>query len=497
MAVSAIRCGSAGVGVAPTRSGVTTGFAGRRAGKATPGAKTSALLLAALACCGDDLAPEQPTVSVRWSVPALQLREGEQARVELSLEAPPAKTLLLSLRPPAHLTLQAGNEALRFTKEDYAIPRQVFVQAMQDDDAADERDALVIEQTGQGVDIEIADDDELSVLFDQRSVSLSEAGTAEIGVRLAAKPPAELSISLRATNPTALLVDRAELVFTPETWDVPQRVVLSGATDLDGDDEWLELRASGASERALSVQIIDRERQAILSNVSSVSMNEGFSRVVMMNLRTAPRTPVTVNLAVTDQSLATVTPSALSFNATNYASPQRVTIQSLSDLDMVNGATMLTATAAGILSHSVAIDVIDQTALGLAMTPSFYSLAEGSTTELSLRLTAMPPAATTVSCSLDDPSALAIQPQTLIFQPATWNVAQTITVTALQDPDNVDELSSVDCSAPPAATKSVGISVFDDEPRFCGDGVCTVEEWMSCMCDLDCAELGCPESAAR
>ncbi len=470
MAVSAIRCGLAGA---------------------------LASCLAMLAGCGDDLAPKQPTVSVRWSVPALQLREGEQAQVELALEAPPANTLLLSLRPSEHLTLQAGKEALRFTKEDYATPRQIFVQARQDDDAADERDALVIEQTGQGVEIEIADDDELSALFDQPSLSLGEADSAEVGVRLAAKPPGELRIALRASDPAALLVDRSELVFSPETWDLAQRVVLRGAADLDGDDEWVELRASGASERALSVQIIDRERQAILSNVSSVSMNEGFARVVMMKLQTAPRAPVTVNLAVADASLATVTPSALSFDATNYNAPQRVTIQSLADIDMVNGMTAMTATATGILPHSVAIEVIDQTSLGLMMSPSFYSMAEGSTTELSLRLTAMPPTATTVTCVVADASALAIQPATLIFQPATWNEAQPIAVTALEDQDNLDELSSVDCSAPPAAARSVGISVADDEPRFCGDGVCTVEEWTSCRCDVDCAELGCPEAELR
>ena len=391
--------------------------------------------------------------------------------------------------------LALESEPLLFTSTDYATPRRVIVRALHDDDAMDGSATLRVDQAEQLMEVAVIDDDELGVAFDRRSVSVAEAGTAEVAVSLTAKPPGELRISLRTSDPSALQVSHSELSFAPDTWNVPQRVTLSGAADLDGEDEWLELRTSGpVAERVLSVQIIDRERQAILSDVASLSMTEGFSRAVMMRLQTAPKAPVSVDLTMLDSSIATVSPSSLTFTRDNYSSPQRVTVQSIVDIDTVNGISMLAASASGIATHSVEVEVIDQTVLSLVVAPRSLAMAEGATAELSLQLSALPQAAVTVTCATLDVSAVSLEPSTLTFQPLAWNVPQMISVTALDDRDNVDELVSVVCSSPPLDSRSATISIADDDPRFCGDGVCTVEEWLSCACIRDCEDLGCPES---
>jgi hypothetical protein len=457
-----------------------------------------ASVLAALAGCGDDLAPESAAVSVRWSSSSMQLREGEQSQLEISLDAPPSRALLLELRTPDGAAIQIESAPLLFTAADYATPRQVTVRALHDDDAVDGSAVLGLDQTDDLVEIQIVDDDELGVRFDQPALSLLEAGTTEVGVFLGAKPPGELRISLHTSDPAVLQLSHAELSFSPESWKVPQRVVLNSATDLDGDDELLELRTGGpTAERKLPVQIIDKERQAILSNVSSVSMGEGFSRPVMVSLNTAPKTPVTVSFAVANPALATVSPTSLTFTRDDYTTSRRVTVQSLVDIDTVNGTTSLVASAAGIPVHAVAVEVIDATVLGMTVSPALLTLAEGASGELSVQLTALPQAAVTVTCESLDASAATTQPSTLTFQPQSWNVPQAISVRALDDMDNADELVSVRCSSPSLASRSGTISIIDDEPRFCGDGVCSTEEWLSCACDMDCEELGCPESVQR
>lgn len=454
----------------------------------------SAGILSALGGCGDDLALAPATVAVRWSPTSLQLREGEQAQLELALEAPPSQALLLALRTPEGAKLQLESEPLVFSRADYATPRRVTVRALHDDDAEDQRATVGVEQADQLAAIDVVDDDELGVVFDRSAVSLSEAGSAQVGVSLAAKPPGEVRVELRSSDPAVLQVGAAELSFTPETWRVSQQVTVSSTADLDGEDEWVELRTGGPlAARVLPVQVIDRERQAILTDVTSVSMAEGFSRVVRVHLQTAPKAPVTVALAMADASIATVAPASLTFTRDNYTTPQRVTVQSLTDVDTVDGDTALMASA-GPLTHSVGVQVIDQTVLSLVISPRSLAMAEGASAELAVQLSALPQSAITWACAPLDDSAVSIQPSTLTFQPQAWNVPQMISVTAIDDRDNVDELVSVVCSSPPLASRSATITITDDDPRFCGDGVCTIEEWESCACERDCEELGCPEA---
>ena len=86
----------------------------------------------------------------------------------------------------------------------------------------------------------------------------------------------------------------------------------------------------------------------------------------------------------------------------------------------------------------LATDVFRVTVAGLALTPTSLMLNEGTTTTYTATLTGKPTDTVTVEITGDNPD-VTTAPATLTFTMDSWNVAQTVTLTAAEDEDAVQD----------------------------------------------------------
>jgi predicted extracellular nuclease len=147
-----------------------------------------------------------------------------------------------------------------------------------------------------------------------------------------------------------------------------------------------------------------------------------------------------VTITVVNSTQATASPNTLTFTSANWNVPQTVTVTAIDDL-VVEGphSGSITHTAAsadtnynGITIASVSFGVTDNDSAGVTVSPTTVNVTEGGATDTyTVVLNTQPTADVTITV-VNSTQATA-SPNTLTFTSANWNVAQTVTVTAIDD----------------------------------------------------------------
>ena len=167
----------------------------------------------------------------------------------------------------------------------------------------------------------------------------------------------------------------------------------------------------------------------------------GATDTFTVALNTPPAANVTVTL--TPNAQLSVAPSTLTFTPANWNVAQTVTVTAVDDF-VVEGAHTgtisfaLTSTDAGYNALAVAnvtANITDNDVAGVTVVQSGGStnVTEGGATDsVTVVLTSQPTGNVTVTVT---PNAqVTTSSGSLVFTPANWNVAQTVTVTAVDDP---------------------------------------------------------------
>lgn len=157
-------------------------------------------------------------------------------------------------------------------------------------------------------------------------------------------------------------------------------------------------------------------------------------------LQSAPTSDVTITL--TPNAQVSVSPTTLTFTSSNWSTPQTVTVTAVDDFvaeGAHTGSIAYSLASAdtnynGLVVAPLAVNITDNDSAGVTIVESAgsTSVAEGGATDtLTVVLTSQPVAIVTVTLSPD--SQVATSPATLTFTAANWNVAQTVTVSAVDD----------------------------------------------------------------
>ena len=209
-------------------------------------------------------------------------------------------------------------------------------------------------------------------------VEVTESGAAEsFGIRLATAPTAPVTITVALTPPLAgVTVTPDMLTFTAANWRTPQTVTVdaSGHDDLDAIDETATITLTAASTDSnyngpippdIAVTVTDNDKPALIANTDSVTVTEGSTADIAVQLQTAPAVAVTVAATSDDTAAATVTPASLTFAAGTGLTPQTLTITGVDDADTADATATVTLTATSIgagyngLTESIAVSVTD------------------------------------------------------------------------------------------------------------------------------------------
>ena len=184
---------------------------------------------------------------------------------------------------------------------------------------------------------------------------------------------------------------------------------------------------------------------------------------------------VTVAIPIPEGFL-TASTSRLTFTSMDWDTEQTVTLTAVDDNDFsdASGKLWLTASGGGYDGEraSIFIEIIDDDAPGLTVTPIPVEVTEEASATFLVELAARPHEDVTVTISMDDPgtdgeSDLTLDRQTVTFVPADWNLPHQIKVTAKDDPDFDDESETLTLTASGGSydgvSKTVPVHITDND----------------------------------
>ncbi|KNC49889.1 uncharacterized protein AMSG_06186 [Thecamonas trahens ATCC 50062] len=384
--------------------------------------------------------------------------------------------------PPLH--------TLTFTTANYMNPQVVTLYAVEDNIDADPYDFdLKLEPTGAAEygpmqDKAIAgkytlgNNDVANIVISAVSASSTPENGADITytIVLATRPLGDVTVSL-ASDDTSECSVTPSLLFTPANYIVPQQVVISPQIDnVDDGPQSCSIRHNVTSDidvkydnfvlADITVTIADVDTAAVLFSTFSPSdiITESTSTSTTVQLGSRPLGTVNVSLSSSDVGEAEILPPWLVFTASDWNTPQPVTVFGVDDF-VVDGTQAVTISFGPVSSSDVlepyqglpavtdevTVQNVDVPAVlvGVAGIPTNQLLEDGPVVVLTVELgvAPVPDVLVNVSVSVNDTIHASISPSVVSFTNADWNVKQNVVLSPIDNEraeDNVGIVVSIE-----------------------------------------------------
>ena len=287
------------------------------------------------------------------------------------------------------------------------------------------------------------------------SLTVAEGDTGTYTVELSVVPTGDVTVSV--TGGGDVTVSPASLTFSTSSWNTAQTVTVTAGHDDDAADDTQTVAHAvvtggateydGATLDGVDVTITDDEEPGVTVSPSSLEVDEGDTGTYTVELSVIPTGDVTVS--VSGGGDVTVSPEALTFSTGDWSTAQTVTVTAAQDDD---GADDTVTVAHAVVDGSateyvgetldgVDVTITDDEEPGVTVLPSSLTVAEGATGTYTVKLSVVPTGDVTVSVT--GGGDVTVSPAALTFSTATWNTAQTVTVTAAHDVDTTDDPETV------------------------------------------------------
>ena len=283
------------------------------------------------------------------------------------------------------------------------------------------------------------------------SVVVDEGGAATFTVQLSQAPASEVAVGIAPTSAVdgmAIALQETSLQFLPGTFDQPQTIHVDGLVDADAVDNHatIALTADGYSTVSIEVTVHDLDKVAIATDITGnqLTVNENGSTQIHVHLTHQPQSDTTVT-AMAGAGPVSLTPPTLVFTSANYATDQAITVNGLDDANAVNEAIPLAFSAPSLTEVDNTLQTIDDDALNIHATPTSLHITEGTSSGVSVSLTAQPSSTVHVMVAVGQ-GHVGVDKTDLAFTTANWATAQTVTVSALVDADTIDNADTVTLS---------------------------------------------------
>ncbi|CAD5981544.1 Cell wall protein IFF6 [Planktothrix tepida] len=282
-------------------------------------------------------------------------------------------------------------------------------------------------------------------------------GNATFTVVLNSQPTADVTIPLTSSNTAEGTVDKTSLTFTAANWNTPQTVTITGVDDniVDGDIAYNIVTATATSTDAnysgfdasdVAVTNTDNDIKGItVTPTTGLTTTEaGGNATFTVVLNSQPTADVTIPLTSSNTAEGTVDKTSLTFTAANWNTPQTVTItgvdDSVDDGDIAYNIVTATATStdanySGFDASDVAVTNTDNDIKGITVTPTtgLTTTEAGGTANFTVVLNSQPTADVTIPLTSSNTAEGTVDKTSLTFTAANWNVAQTVTITGVDD----------------------------------------------------------------
>ena len=420
-----------------------------------------------------------PSVTASFEQPSYTVAEGNSVEVKVTLSADPERTVTIPL-----LKVNQGGA----TSTDYSnVPGSVvfnsgdtektFPFAAESDSTNDDGESVRISfgtlpprvsaGTHSGTTVSITDDDvpSVTVSFEQTAYTVAEGNSVAVKVNLSADPERTVTIPITPTGQGGATASDynvpANVVFN--TGDTEKEITFQASADnVDDDGESVKLgfgnslptgvTVGSTYETTISITDDDVPAVAVSFEQSSYTVAEGSSETVKVKLSADPERTVTIPLTKTHQGGASASdysnvPSNVVFNSgdtekTFSFSATQDTVDDDGESVKLGFGNLPTGVSAGTTSQSiVSITDDDVPSVTVRFEQSSYTVAEGSSEAVKVKLSADPERTVEVPITATDmdgasSSDYSIVPQTVVFN--SGDTEKTLSFSATDDTDDDD-----------------------------------------------------------
>lgn len=303
------------------------------------------------------------------------------------------------------------------------------------------------------------------------SITLSEGSsvTGMLSVALDRPYSQPITVTIVSANANVATVIPETVTF-PENSITPQIVQVLAPVDDDTvpNTTTLTVFSQETGSANVTVNVDDPDVQGLLASPPMLSMTEGRTETVGIRLSKRPASAVVVTLTSSDTTKLMLGTASLTFTAANYSVPQNVSLAAQQDDDAMAEHVTIKATATGnIKDLGVQVEIIDDDAVNLDISPSSLSLIERSGTPgtIKVALTRAPSTDTTVSVISSNTAKVTVTPALLTFTVANFATPQSVTVSPVDDDDARDDTAIVTFSSTGITSRDVMVMVDDPDSQ--------------------------------
>ena len=424
---------------------------------------------------GEVVVKDDDTAGVSIWPSSLSVGEGRRQNYTIELDSEPTSDVTVTVDLPANAGFSVNPGTITFTPQTWG-PKYVYVRGNQDDDAADEppatiahtvisTDTLYSGAAAGSVSVTIEDDETAGVTISESTLGIEEGATVTYTVVLDTAPTGDVTVTIGGATDNDLALDKTSLTFTTTDWDTPQTVTVTAEQDDDAVDEpvvnlthnvssTVDNAYDGTIVDSVSVTVIDDDTVGVTVSPTAVTVVGGRSNEYSVVLDTEPAGDVSVTIAGLTTTDLSLDKTSLTFTTSDWSTAQTVKATALEEA--APGTVTLTHTVSsaadgeyeGVSADSVAVTILearDEPVVQVGVTTSDQELtvAEGESKTYRIVLSSQPAGVVTVSIGGIAQTDLSLSAIPLTFTTSNWNTARTVTVTADQDDDAVDDTATL------------------------------------------------------
>ncbi len=281
------------------------------------------------------------------------------------------------------------------------------------------------------------------------ALTVIEGDRVTYTVVLDTQPTANVTVGPGSGN-TAIATVSGALTFTTGNWQTPQTVTVTGVNSAvsSGITAIFHNAAGGGYDSVTATVGVTVTMRSITlvtdppttAPVYALTVTEGGTETYTVVLDTQPAANVTVTPGSSNTAIVTVS-GPLTFTASDWSTAQTVTVTGVSST-VSGGVTTISHTVAGVGYSSTTADVdVIVVPRGITLETDLTVAENAGTETYTVVLDTQPTADVTVALTTSgDTGAVTLSTPTLTFTTGNWNVAQTVTVTGVNDDiDNAND----------------------------------------------------------
>jgi len=306
-------------------------------------------------------------------------------------------------------------------------------------------------------------------------ITIEEGESGTYSIWMSDNPSETITVTVSGDS-DYLTVDTDDLVsgnqwtitFTETNWSVPQTVTITALHDDNGVDDRFILKnlmtESGKAPVSKDIMVIvtDDDAPALIVTPTELIVTEGESTSYTVKLSVEPMSDVNVSISSASDDLGIDVNSTipeyqfnLIFTPANWGVPQSVQIIASEDDNGFNDSMIFTNEASGgeyetAKKELVYITVIDNDEPALIITPTSLTVEEEEKNTYKVQLSTEPRSTVTVIVEtnssvvcLDTDADMENEQNAMTFTDLTWNIPQTVIVTAIADDDGSNDSATL------------------------------------------------------